>query len=65
MHEFYTNLNPLDQFEIRDLLSLNISFLNNINVSLTNIALYLILAGLLTLGLHLFANNNLNLLSSK
>jgi F-type H+-transporting ATPase subunit a len=63
---FYNfNMNPLDQFEIRDLISLNISFLNNMHISLTNIAFYLIIAGLLTLYLHLFANNNLNLLSSK
>lgn len=59
------NMNPLDQFEIRDLLSLNISFLNNMHISLTNIAFYLIIAGLLTLYLHLYTNNNLSLLSSK
>jgi len=59
------NMNPLDQFEIRDLISLNISFLNNMHISLTNIAFYLLTAGLLTLYLHLFTNNNLNLLSSK
>jgi F-type H+-transporting ATPase subunit a len=59
------SMNPLDQFEIRDLISLNISFFNNMHISLTNITLYLILAGLLTLYLHLFTNNNLNLLSSK
>ena len=58
-------MNPLDQFKIRDLISLNISFLNNMHISLTNIAFYLIIAGLLTLYLHLFTNNNLNLLSSK
>jgi F-type H+-transporting ATPase subunit a len=59
------NMNPLDQFEIRDLISLNISFLNNIHISLTNISFYLIIGGLLTLYLHLFTNNNLSLLSSK
>ena len=37
------NMNPLDQFEIRDLISLNISFLNNMHLSITNIAFYLIL----------------------
>jgi F-type H+-transporting ATPase subunit a len=58
-------MNPLDQFEIRDLVSLNISFLNNLHISLTNIAFYLIIASFLTLYLHLFTNNNLNLLSSK
>lgn len=59
------NMNPLDQFEIRDLISLNISFLNNMHISLTNITFYLLVAGLLTLYFHLFTNNNLNLLSSK
>ena len=58
-------MNPLDQFEIRDLISLSISFFNNMHISLTNIAFYLIIAGLLTLYLHLYTNNNLNLLSSK
>jgi F-type H+-transporting ATPase subunit a len=62
---FNFNMNPLDQFEIRDLISLNISFLNNMHISLTNIAFYLIIASLLTLYLHLYTNNNLNLLSSK
>ncbi len=57
-------MNPLDQFEIRDLISLNISFLN-LQISLTNIAFYLIIAGFLTLSLHLLTNNNLSLLSSK
>ena len=58
-------ISPLSQFEIRDLLSLTVSFLNNTHISLTNIALYLILASVLTLSLHLFTNNNLTLLSSK
>jgi F-type H+-transporting ATPase subunit a len=59
------SMNPLDQFEIRDLISLNISFINNMHISLTNISFYLIIAGLLTLYLHLYTNNNLNILSSK
>lgn len=63
---FYTfNMNPLDQFEIRDLLSLNVSFFNNLHISLTNIAFYLIIAGFISLYLHLFTNNNSTLVSSK
>lgn len=62
---FNFNMNPLDQFEIRDLISLKISFLNNMHISLTNIAFYILVAGLLTLYLHLYTNNNLTLLSSK
>jgi len=34
-------LSPLDQFEVRNLLNLNASVLGNINLSLTNIGLYL------------------------
>ena len=32
---------PLDQFEIRDLLSIDAPILNNLHISLTNIGLYL------------------------
>jgi F-type H+-transporting ATPase subunit a len=59
------NMNPLDQFEIRDLLSLNISFFNNLHISLTNIAFYLLIASFISLYLHLFTNNNSTLVSSK
>jgi F-type H+-transporting ATPase subunit a len=58
------NLNPLDQFEIRDLISINISFFN-LHISLTTITLYLIIAGVLFLFLHLFTDNNSSLLHSK
>ena len=34
-------LSPLDQFEVRDLLSINANLLGNVNLSLTNIGLYL------------------------
>lgn len=50
-------LSPLDQFEIRDLLSLNISFLNNIHLSLTSIGLYLSISLILILGYSLLATN--------
>ena len=50
-------LSPLDQFEIRDILSLNISFLNNIHLSLTSIGLYLSIGLVLILGYSLLATN--------
>jgi F-type H+-transporting ATPase subunit a len=59
------NTNPLDQFEIRELLSLQISFLNNLNISLTNITLYLLIAFLIAFALHINTNNNFKLLNSK
>ena len=34
-------LSPLDQFEVRDLFSLNANLLGNLHLSLTNIGLYL------------------------
>jgi F-type H+-transporting ATPase subunit a len=54
---FNTILSPLDQFEIRDLLSLNISFLNNIHLSLTSIGLYLSIGLVLILGYSLLSTN--------
>jgi F-type H+-transporting ATPase subunit a len=59
------SMNPLDQFEIRDLISLNTTLIENAQFSLTNIALYLILAGLVTFYLHIFTDNNSKLLSTK
>ncbi|PIM97237.1 hypothetical protein CDL12_30294 [Handroanthus impetiginosus] len=38
-------ISPLDQFEIRDLISLNAPVLGNLSFSLTNIGLYLTLSG--------------------
>jgi len=48
---------PLDQFEIRSLLSLNLPILGNLQISLTNIALYLTIATFITFILNLLATN--------
>jgi len=48
---------PLDQFEIRNLLSFNAQILGDINLSITNIGLYLIIGTLLVLGLNILATN--------
>ena len=50
-------LSPLDQFEIRDLFSLNGNLLGNIHFSLTNIGLYLTVGFLLILTYSFLANN--------
>jgi len=55
---------PLDQFEIRDLVSLNAAILSNLNISLTNIGLYLILSVLITLIIHVIATNYNKLISN-
>lgn len=48
---------PLDQFEIRNLISLDIPVLNNLHLSLTNIGLYLSIAVFVVLTLSLLATN--------
>jgi F-type H+-transporting ATPase subunit a len=56
--------NPLDQFEIRDLMSLNAPLLFNVNISLTNIGLYITLASLVAIFLTSISLNN-RLMASK
>ncbi len=48
---------PLDQFEIRNFLSLDAPILANLHLSLTNIGLYLTIAAFLVLTLNLLATN--------
>jgi hypothetical protein len=55
---------PLDQFEIRDLLSLNAPVLGNLHLSLTNIGLYLTIATFLVLTLNVLATNFNKLVSN-
>ena len=57
-------MSPLDQFEVRDLISLNAPVLGNLSLSLTNIGLYLTLAGYLVFALSLVANNNHKMVSN-
>lgn len=54
-NHFYSS-SPLDQFEIRDLLSVNI--LQSINISLTNMGIYLILGAFIVLTVFLINDNN-------
>ena len=54
----YTNItSPLDQFEIRNLLSLDAPVLGNIHISLTNIGLYLTIGAFLVLTSSVLATN--------
>jgi F-type H+-transporting ATPase subunit a len=48
---------PLDQFEIRNLLSLDAPILGNLHLSVTNIGLYLTIGTLLVLTLNILATN--------
>ena len=64
-HLFTEISSPLDQFEIRNLLSLDAPILANIHLSLTNIGLYLIVGMLLILSLNILATNYNKIVSNK
>jgi len=51
-------LSPLDQFEIRDLFSINSNLLGNLHLSLTNIGLYLLIGGFIIFSYSLLGSNN-------
>ena len=50
-------ISPLDQFEIRSLISLNAPLLGNIYISITNIGLYLTIGALLAFSFSILATN--------
>lgn len=56
---------PLDQFEIRDLLSLNAPILANLHFSITNLGLYLTIAALIILALNILAVNYNKIIANK
>lgn len=57
-------LSPLDQFEIRNLISLDAPALGNLHISLTNIGLYITLAGLIIFVLNILSTNYNKLVSN-
>jgi F-type H+-transporting ATPase subunit a len=57
MFKFTSIPSPLDQFEIRNLLSLDAPILANLHISLTNIGLYLTIGAVLVLTLNVLATN--------
>jgi F-type H+-transporting ATPase subunit a len=56
---------PLDQFEIRNLLSIDAPILANIHLSITNIGLYLTIGAFLILSLNLLATNYNRVVSNR
>jgi F-type H+-transporting ATPase subunit a len=64
-HLFTEILSPLDQFEVRNLLSIDAPILANIHISLTNIGLYLIIGMLLILSLNILSTNYNKMVSNK
>lgn len=57
-------LSPLDQFEIRDLLSIDAPILGNLHFSITNIGIYLIIGAFFILVLNLLSTNYNKLVSN-
>lgn len=64
MTDYQYVTSPLDQFEIRDLLSLDAPILGGLSLSLTNIGLYLMIAGYLVFMLNIMSNNNSQVISN-
>jgi F-type H+-transporting ATPase subunit a len=55
---FHTNISsPLDQFEIRNYISIDAPILFNASLSLTNIGFYIIISGLVAVTFNLLATN--------
>jgi F-type H+-transporting ATPase subunit a len=63
--EFAEIASPLNQFEIRNLISLDAPILGNIHISLSNIGLYLTTGVLLILSLNILATNYNKIISNK
>ena len=57
VNKFAIIASPLDQFEVRDLLCLNAPILGNLNISITNIGLYLTISILLIILLNIITTN--------
>jgi F-type H+-transporting ATPase subunit a len=51
-------ITPLDQFEVRDLISVDAPILADTHVSLTNISCYLIVSFFISLNFNLFSDNS-------
>jgi len=64
MYNLNIILSPLDQFEIRDLISINLGIINNSHISLTNIGFYLIISVIIILGINILATNYNKLISN-
>jgi len=62
----YNNIiSPLDQFEIRDYIELNLHIFEELKISLTNISLYLILASIIVLLVNMINTDFTKIISDK
>jgi len=65
MNNYQSIVSPLDQFEIRNLFSIDTPLLANINLSITNIALYMTIAAFLAFYFSILATNNSKITPNK
>lgn len=64
-HLYTTISSPLDQFEVRDLLSIDAPLIANLHLSITNIGLYLSIAGLIAIIASKLSTNNEKVVSNE
>ena len=60
----YNIYSPLDQFEIRDFISINAPILGYINISITNIGLYIVIAAYIAISINILSDNHNRLISN-
>jgi F-type H+-transporting ATPase subunit a len=65
MTKYVTIISPLDQFEIRNLFSIDTPLLGNINLSITNIGLYLTIATFIAFIISVLATNYSKIVPNK
>ena len=65
MFNYQIIISPLDQFEIRNLFSIETPLLDNMNLSITNIGLYMTIAAFLAFCVSVLANNVSNITPNK
>ena len=65
MFKYETIISPLDQFEIRNLFSIDTPLLGNINLSITNIGLYMTIATFLAFYFSILATNHAKIAPNK
>jgi len=65
MFKYQTILSPLDQFEIRNLFSIDTPLLANMNLSITNIGLYMTIAAFISFYFSILATNHSKITPNK
>ena len=65
MINYITILSPLDQFEIRNLFSIDTPLLADINLSITNIGLYMVIACIISFYYSILATYHMKIANCK